>query len=230
MGMLVFVGDLHGNFAAIERLRPFLGPEDIVVQVGDFGFYAKPVVRAGDFIFPDTSLLYWKTTPFKVYAIDGNHEDFRMVNPDGEVTEVRPNLYYVPRGTVLELAGKTLAFLGGGASIDKAWRTKGVDWFPEEVITPAQVARLQENMATAGVVDYLVTHTPGKTFIKNWFPPLNLQEWELPDNWTDPSAEQVDEVLRTTKFVHHICGHMHRGVYDGRTRCLNIDEVYTVQE
>jgi Icc-related predicted phosphoesterase len=215
--MLVFVGDLHGNFAAIERLRPFLGPEDIVVQVGDFGFYPR-------------TLGYWQETPFKVYAIDGNHEDFRMVNPDGVVTEVRPNLYYVPRGTVLELAGKKLAFLGGGASIDKAWRTAGVDWFPEEVITPSQVNRLQENMVDAGVVDYLVTHTPGKTFIKNWFPPLNLQEWNLPANWVDVSANALDEVLRTTKFVHHICGHMHRGVYDGRTRCLNINEVYTIQE
>lgn len=213
--MLVFVGDMHGTYAAIDRLRPFLGPDDIVVQVGDFGFY-------------EGSLRYWKETPFKVYAIDGNHEDYRIINPDGEVTEVRRNLYYVPRGAVLELAGRSMAFLGGGASIDKHWRKEGVDWFPQEEITESQVARLQEAMTKVGTVDFLVTHTPGKRFIKNWFPPLNLQEWNLPQDWRDPSAELVDELVMAKQFRMHLCGHMHRSVWDGTTRCLDINEIYTI--
>ena len=64
-----------------------------------------------------------------------------------------PNLVFVPRGTVLELDGRRIAFLGGGNSIiDRAVRRNGVDWWPEEQVTLADVARF----ADAGTVDILV--------------------------------------------------------------------------
>jgi hypothetical protein len=212
--MIVFLGDIHGDFAPLRQIAPFLGEDDIVIQVGDFGFY--PGFRA---TWPNDF-------KFTTYAIDGNHEDFRIVGHQTEVTEMANNLFYVPRGTVLTSKGVKIGFLGGGSSTDKADRTPGKDWFRKEIITEEQVMRLCDNVRAAGGVNYLVTHTPGKSFIKTWFPKLDLAAYDLPPDWVDISAEMVDAVLATVDFGQHICGHMHRTVYDGKTRCLGVGEWY----
>jgi hypothetical protein len=195
-------------------MNEYLSEDDIVIQVGDFGFY-------------DSRLLYWPENGFKfqTYAIDGNHEDFRLLRGIRTPTEIRSRLTYVPRGVVLELVGKRVGFLGGGASIDKAYRKEGISWFADEVITDVDVETLIRNVGDTPL-DYLVTHTPSTRFISTWFPPLDFSDWGIPPDWVDVSALRVGNVLETVKFGVHFCGHMHRSIWDGRTRCLDIAEVF----
>ena len=40
--------------------------------------------------------------------------------------------------------GRTVLFMGGALSVDKAWRTPGYDWFPEESITTGDLDRLPD--------------------------------------------------------------------------------------
>jgi predicted phosphodiesterase len=213
--MIVFLGDIHGDMRGITRTVPFLNAEDVVIQVGDFGFDKRTATE-------------WEPMPFSVYAIDGNHEDFRVVGHQTAVTEIAEGLHYVPRGTVLTIQGFTMAFLGGGASIDKAWREEGHTWFPQEEITDEDATKTIDAINAMGGVDILVTHTPGKRFINNWFTPLQLSQWNLPSDWVDHSARRVDQVLESCSIGLHICGHMHRSVYDGKTRCLNIAEPWVL--
>jgi hypothetical protein len=121
-----------------------------------------------------------------------------------------PNLVYVPRGTVLELDGRRIAFLGGGTSvIDRAERRADVDWWPEEQVTMADVARFEG----VGRVDFLVCHTP-PAFIYHFF---QLRP--------DPSAVAVGQAWQLLGRPQVICGHLHRPREVGCVRVLGELEV-----
>src|SRR6266496_1803409 len=91
------VGDLHGDFDALDRImarHPEIGlwlcPGDLA---NDDGEYPSP--RAP---------LYW---------IKGNNENFDFVSAQPAGGGSIPNLYYVPNGIALDAAGLRLAGLGG---------------------------------------------------------------------------------------------------------------------
>ena len=130
--MLYVMGDIHGFWEALDNLSTHLGPDDIVVQVGDFGVDRK---------FSDLEYLekLFAKVQYKLIFIEGNHEHFPTIGMwhKDQLTEIAPNVFYAPRGLVMELDGKLVGFLGGAESVDKAWRTPGYDWFPEERVQQA---------------------------------------------------------------------------------------------
>lgn len=217
--MLAFLGDIHGSVGILKLRLDFLRdkfPEvKALIQVGDFGWYnsKQPAFNTVNPHIP-------------VYWIDGNHEDFRKLKGITEVTEVAPNIFYVPRGTVLELDGRRIAFMGGAASVDKEYRLgSGMSWYPEELITAEDVARFD------GVydVDIFVTHTPPQVTIDAHFDPYDLVRYfGLTLDWRDPSAQYVNNLWEKFGKPTLICGHMHRSVVDqmGKIRILNIDELF----
>src|SRR4051794_30179883 len=119
--MLVFIGDIHGDFLPLNAIQnKFLDPNTIFVQVGDFGYWPQ---LAGK----------WERgrTGRPVYFIDGNHDYLPTLRKLDTITEVWPDAFYIPRGSVLTLDGKKIAFMGGAGSVDKAWRQPGLDWFSD---------------------------------------------------------------------------------------------------
>lgn len=219
--MIYVVGDVHGSFERFFWLKQHLTPEDTVIQVGDFGFY-KSTLNTWNHMFPNGY-------PCRVLAIEGNHEDYRILNTFSrtEPTEIHKNLWYVPRGYTTMIDGKLFAFLGGANSIDKAWRLKGVDWFPEEVITDADVETLYKNVGDRQV-DVLITHAaPDFTVTSHW-PPLNRRTWMLEADWQDTSSTQVGRVNYKLLPTNHYCGHMHKSVFHGSVRIIDINEIVVI--
>ena len=54
-----------------------------------------------------------------------------------------PNIFYMPRGSVLSLSdGRNVLFMGGAESVDKRRRTPGYDWFKQELIRPQDLSNL----------------------------------------------------------------------------------------
>src|SRR6185312_13062278 len=101
-------------------------PADIetIVQVGDLG------LRPSDLTLPNSGMLRL-TRP--MFFIGGNHDHEPWFRDLRAPTELATNLIYVPRGAVLQLDARRVAFLGGGDSvIDRPQRCEGVDWWPEE--------------------------------------------------------------------------------------------------
>jgi Icc-related predicted phosphoesterase len=91
------VGDLHGDFDALDRVMArhpevacWLCPGDLAAQDGS---YPRP--RAP---------LYW---------IKGNNEDFDFVAAQPPGAGTLPNLHYIPNGISVNVAGLTVAGLGG---------------------------------------------------------------------------------------------------------------------
>ena len=90
----------------------------------------------------------------KLYWCDGNHEDFSSLRAQDTI-ETYPNVFHMGRGSTVTLPdGRTVLFMGGATSTDMAWRTPGIDWFPEEAITSADLDRLPDRR-----VDIVISHT-----------------------------------------------------------------------
>lgn len=208
---MILVGDIHGDMSLLNQAIEAARPDEMIVQLGDFSVDRN---LARDFGRP-------------VHFIDGNHEwNFPELMACDEVTEIRPNLHYVPRGTVMEVEGHKVGFLGGGSSIDRAFRRKGVSWFAEEVPKAGQVQALIDN--AAGQLDVLLTHAPPESFVKAHWPGLNLAEWRLPPDWVDQAARRVQDAWIRTGRPKLYCGHMHGAKTDGTVRVLDIGEILSL--
>lgn len=141
---LFLVGDIHGDvrsFATVVDSAFALfrhqgldvdvhSPEVRIIQLGDWGAgweNAQP-----------------KLLEFPVCVLDGNHEHFPLIL-SGTWESKNPNVTYLPRGTILRLAHDyTIGVCGGADSIDKLWRTEGLDWFHEEALTEKQVTEISD--------------------------------------------------------------------------------------
>jgi len=200
--MIAFIGDVHREFdrlaGAVSKLPAGV---EVAIQVGDLGLHSDDLAPTGRGVPP---------LAHPVYYVTGNHDYEPSYRGVTRPTEMAPNLVFVPRGTVLELDGRRIAFLGGGDSvIDRAFRRDGVDWWPEERVTMADVARFE------GVdrVDLLVCHTP-PTFVYHFF-----------GFSPDPSAMAVGQAWQLLGRPPVICGHMHKSQAVGRVRVLGEMEV-----
>lgn len=208
--MIRIFGDVHakvGEFANMVNSAP---KDYEIVQVGDLGIW--PFIREefeshDGFAPPDTSF------DRLVYFIDGNHEHFPMLWEQGRYvqTEIFPNLVYVPRGTVMELDGRNVLFLGGGESPDMEWRTEGINWFREETLTYEDVMRIE---AIEGDVDMMITHVPPFHVMYHIFGGDAPAEW----NYTSKLVEAVWENLGKPDLY---CGHLHENRKIGNVTILN---------
>jgi hypothetical protein len=201
--MIAFIGDVHREFGRLAHVVADLPSDvEVAIQVGDLGLHK-------DDLNPSSAGI--PTLARTVYYVTGNHDYEPFYRGIVRPTEMAPNLVFVPRGTVLNLDGRRIAFLGGGDSIiDRAVRRDGVDWWPEERVTLADVARFK----SAGRVDFLVCHTP-PAFIYHYF--------NIPP---DPSALAVNQAWHILGGPRVVCGHMHEPREVGRVRVLGQLEVY----
>lgn len=209
--MIAFLGDIHGSANALQRAinAAVERGATALIQVGDFGWYQNTV---GNFKRVDYKI--------PVYWIDGNHEDHALIE---QGVDINPNCIYMPRGTVAEIAGKKIGFLGGAASVDKEIRLRqGVHWSDKELIEEADIAKFDE----IDYLDFLVTHTPPQSTIDKHFDPKTLLWFGLnPKTWFDPSARHVENLWNRLGNPKLICGHMHRAVTDRTVRILNIEDL-----
>ena len=116
-------GDCHGAFDRFAT-RKFpqlkeMGRDDYVIICGDFGG-----VWSGD--QTDGHKLDWlEDKPFTTLFVDGNHENFDLLNacPEqewhgGRVHLVRPHVLHLMRGQIFDIGGLTWFTMGGAASHD----------------------------------------------------------------------------------------------------------------
>jgi hypothetical protein len=211
--LVFFVGDSHGKFGVFDALKKELDHDlpMVFLHVGDFGYWPLEINT------------WTKDFPWPVYFIDGNHEYFPWLVDLKEITEVKNNLFYVPRGTTMEFNGKQFGFMGGGFTPDYvvSERVDGKNWFPfDEEVKDNDIEKLM-----GAQIDVLVTHTPPTSIINRNFGPLNEAYWKLPHGTVDYSALRIEKLWANLGFPQMYCGHMHRVVQDGNCRILGINEV-----
>lgn len=121
--MIYITGDTHGGFQRFgSKYFPQqnqMNGEDYVIICGDFG----GLWAGGN---KDKYWLDWLAEkPFTTLFVDGNHENFDLLNalPEkrwngGRVHEVRGNVLHLMRGQVFTFGGLTWFSMGGAASHD----------------------------------------------------------------------------------------------------------------
>lgn len=215
MSILV-CGDIHGEWGKLNDLINRKNPE-IILQCGDFGYW--PGLSMKRPVLYNRKLKAWshkgvKPKDTKVYWCDGNHEDHWRLAEDWKTGAVDyPGVYYRPRGSSLELPdGRVVLFMGGASSVDKAQRTLGIDWFPEELITYQEyIWALETNKR----VDIVISHTC----------PIEFDIKHRPDKQGDPCRMALSGILEKFQPEQWFFGHWHlykEGKY-GNTRWTGLN-------
>lgn len=201
------VGDVHGNFRwldivarAVRKLAPDV---TTMLQLGDWAMN------------PDiTDEALHGTGIERIYVTLGNHEPWDQVSPlldahPGAAVRVSDITWLLPRPARLNIGGRSVLSLGGAASVDRAWREKGVSWRKDEEITPEHVSAA----IAAGPVDLMLTHeSPAQTPVRAVREVLRTNPLGFPDDARAISAEsrarvtEVWDAVRPELLIH---GHMH---------------------
>jgi predicted phosphohydrolase len=206
---ILMLGDVHAHWTLLNDLIAKKKP-DIILQCGDYGYWknlqGKLVKFNGQVIRYNLHGVDTKNT--KIYFCDGNHEDHWSLRKIRK-TEISPNIFYMKRGSTLQLPdGRTVLFIGGANSIDKNVRTTGLDWFPEEVISQRDVINLPDVN-----VDIVVSHTCPEEFL-----PYVMSNHYTNDN--DCSRKALSYVLEKYRPSLWYFGHWHwyRTGYNSRCK------------
>lgn len=121
--MLYITGDTHTNWMSRLSTKNFpdqktMTKNDYVVVLGDFGIWDNSKRE-------QNALKWLEEKPFTTLFIDGNHENFDILDNlpvkefhGGFVHEVRPSVLHLMRGQVFELDGHSVFTFGGGSSHD----------------------------------------------------------------------------------------------------------------
>ena len=175
------VGDLHGDFDALDR---------VMARHPEIAFWICP----GD--LPDEDGAY-PTPRAPLYWIKGNNEDFDFVAAQPVGGGTLPNLHYIPNGVAVKAAGLTLAGLGG--TLAPTWYEKPVSELRR--LTPRDDRRrhfVHEEVDACKAlhgVDIFLSHEAPRPF------PLGRIK--------DAGKTPINEVLSAMQPRLHLFGHHH---------------------
>lgn len=151
---LLFCGDLHGDIERAKELIQIAKEHKCseIVQAGDWGY-----IWPRDDSHKNLSNIL-TSYDMSMRFCDGNHDTHPVLRKFSRDTDnnVAPGLTYQFRGSKKTVGSVTMVFLGGAPSIDRAWRTTGISWWPEEEITEQDVEEALKHKGEH--IDVLVTH------------------------------------------------------------------------
>lgn len=197
---VLFIGDIHGNFKLTnERIKGVVGLHgnpDLIVQVGDFGFYPKGEGHG---------TLTNEYIQCEKYFIRGNHEDHSALPLANSTPEVvgYGAWKYVPDGYFRD----GIFFCGGAYSIDRSMRQFGPYKYHENEELSVQEERIifDRFMEVKDEVRCVVTHDcPNDIY--------NLVitgKDRFPQATTPKFLNHIAEELKS-RDVHWIFGHHHK--------------------
>jgi predicted phosphodiesterase len=188
------VGDLHGDFDAVDRAMSrhpeiafWLCPGDLAAENR-----AYPRPRAP---------LYW---------IKGNNEDFDFVAAQPAGSGTIPNLFYIPNGTSLQAFGLTIAGLGG--TFAPTWYEKPASELRQ--LSPRDDKRRHfvhgevEACKKLPAVDVFMSHEAPRPY------PVG--------RGNDAGKTPINEVLSAMRPRLHLFGHHHRYTVAERQKVTSI--------
>jgi len=232
--MILLLGDIHGDYNILREAinKAEWSGAKAIIQVGDFCLFRGPEHTDG-MSCPDNerhfqAVLEKSSVP--VYFIDGNHDDCDRWLQYTEVTQVYENIlfYYIPRGTVMELDGQTLAFMGGASSINKKWLLRdGGFWTPLEDIRHEDIQKLTRNIE-GKKIDAFITHIPPHSVVQQHFDNTAKMLFEVGPDWHDMNQTIVEELWYKMNTPPIFSGHMHKRVSESNYRILDINELLAI--
>lgn len=152
--MIFITGDTHRE-QDIYKINPDDGfqqgkqltRDDTMIICGDFGC----VWDGGN---GDDFWLNWlDSLPWMTCFVDGNHENFDLLNQypveewnGGKVHKVREHIVHLIRGEMYTIEDISFFVFGGGVSHDAQYRTEHVNWWRQELPTHEEVANAMKTL------------------------------------------------------------------------------------
>ncbi len=198
-----------------------LSKDDFLIICGDFGGVWNN----------DNEEIYWRKwleqKNFTTLFIDGNHENFNLLNEfeivdfaNGKAHKISNGMYHLMRGQIYEIDGKRIFTFGGASSHDKEYRTKDKNWWEEELPSDQELETAISNLESNGwIVDYIITHCA----------PSSVQEGISSNYSQDILTEFFEEIKNKTMFEKWIFGHYHVDMaIDGKFCCMfnNVEKLF----
>lgn len=205
-------GDWHADtdFALKQLEKAVSDGVTVCVHVGDFGVWGS----MPEFYERIEEFLRVNAPDFRLFFIDGNHEDYDVlaslpVNPDG-TRKLTDHITYLPRGFVWSWGGVGFAALGGAISPDRLRRTLGKDYFTEEAISEVDLNTLSFNISERqGETDRefrvhcLFTHdSPVSPFPPRSFGAAFDADWERNVGFIRVALERCKPILNVHGHYH----------------------------
>jgi len=213
---VLFLGDTHGNLNIVNKAVEIANKNKskYIVQVGDFGYFPLLYPEFIQSINTNTPLLF----------IDGNHDDhWNLPHSANEVVHIsllnsvfegiNQPIYYIPRGYKASWGNKTLLFLGGAKSIDKQYRTLGLDYWTEEEVSYRDYVKCISQLDTR--IDVLVTHTAPRSSVIDY----------VEEDYSSSAIEQLVTEAKPSLLIH---GHHHiyyELQYNQTTKVIGLDSI-----
>lgn len=215
--MVYLTGDIHGNLDCYrEKLFRKLGPEDVVIVLGDFG-YSWNIQERESFEKLNLSC--------KIISILGNHENYSFIYEcpienilGAKCYKIFSNCYHVKNGEILILENLNFFCFGGALSIDKGRRVVYSSWWPEEIPSYEDYENAIANLESYNYkIDFFLAHTC-PTEVRD-----RLFKYSL--KVTDPTEKMISqlefEIRNHNKDSYrYFFGHHHSCISDGKYTCL----------
>ena len=212
--MIYITGDTHGD-VDVYKLSPLskenLSYDDYLIICGDAGICWAPEIL-------EYHLNTYRRLHCTIIFIDGNHENFEMLNnmplvefKGALMHRIDEHIFHVLRGEIMTLDNKTFLCIGGATSIDKMYRNPYFSWWPEEEITNHDIDNAIANLAKVNnKVDYVITHCCDTPTVKRAF---HFRR--------DICTDQLNFIDKIVDYKHWFFGHYHfdREISDKKT-CL----------
>ena len=213
--MIYITGDTHGliDFQKLKTYfrHRYVSKNDILIILGDAGIVWSET---------DCSLFDYETLGPTVFFIDGNHENFTLLNRfpvverfGAKVHYLSHDIFHVFRGEILKINGKSFLCLGGATSIDKEYRVPGISWWAEEHICDEDIDNALKNIEkSGGKVDYILTHCAPSPIVRSMF-----------GYASDSDTDKLSKLQGSIAYDSWYFGHYHADHTRGRFRCFYND-------
>ncbi|MBV5347195.1 metallophosphoesterase [bacterium] len=195
-----------------------LHEEDVLAILGDFGGLWLDKSSREEIYW-----LKWLTAKnCTVCFVDGNHENFNVINKLEEVDfcdakaglafrDDNGSILHLKRGEIYTMEHQTILTFGGALSVDKHLRMLDRSWWEGELPTHEDVVNLDKNLELHNnKVDFILTHTAPKSKII----PMGLISSRMASMFggklDDPTTEILQSVLETVEFKQWHFGHFHK--------------------
>lgn len=184
MTSIRFIGDVHGKWGRYKKL---IDDVPCSIQVGDFGvgFYNS---RAESYSRPPFDAMSKGDHKF----IRGNHD-----NP----AQCRSHPHWLADGS---LAHGSVFCVGGAYSIDKHYRTEGIDWWPDEELSYKELCDVLDTYEKVRP-QVVVSHEAPDCMVNKLCSAGGFRKLDIPSS-TRKMFDNMLDIHRPELWVH---GHWH---------------------
>ena len=213
--MIYITGDTHGTIDFPKLTEYFShrynSENDFLIILGDAG-----MVWSED----DVNILEFALLGPTVLFIDGNHENFELLNKFPVVNyhgakchRLYHNVFHIKRGEIIDLNGLSFFCMGGASSTDKEYRINRVSWWEEENITSNEILNGMSNLEKVNFkVDYVLSHCAPSSIVKKMF------HYSI-----DKNTGILEQFAAQIKYKHWYFGHYHNDKSYNQFRCFYRD-------